>query len=278
MSKRNAKTAATVAKLLDTPTGSAVAVVPATGSAVAVSPAAKPSLLGGDEAAVAQFWALAKAKPALPFMEDAFDLADKGKTLVALGNRIGTADTTFLATLLDQLMMAAGGSNIAVAEKGLNSALAVMMAFEPRTPAEGLLAAQMAATHNATLDMARRLADAKDPAWVEAASGMFNKLARTFCLQLETLKKLRSNGVQVVQHQHIAVADGGQAVVAGQLRVGGGDATKIGGQPHETLGCDAVGPALLGNLEADAQALPAGGGAGLERLQGSRSARRRAKG
>lgn len=51
-----------------------------------------------------------------------------------------------------------------------------------------------------------------------AATGLpqaesLNKLARTFNLQLEALKRLRSGGEQKVRVKHVHVHEGGQAIV-----------------------------------------------------------------
>ncbi|QYO75075.1 hypothetical protein [Devosia salina] len=49
-----------------------------------------------------------------------------------------------------------------------------------------------------------------------------NKLARTFTTQMETLKKFRSKNEQrvVVEHQHVHVYPGGQAVVGTVTQTG----------------------------------------------------------
>ena len=40
-----------------------------------------------------------------------------------------------------------------------------------------------------------------------------NKLARTFAMQVEPLKRYRTGGEQKVTVQHVSVGDGGQAIV-----------------------------------------------------------------
>jgi hypothetical protein len=83
-----------------------------------------------------------------------------------------------------------------------------------------MLAAQMAAVHMAALRMARQLAAAEMIPQQDAAERAFNKLARTFAAQMDTLKRYRSKGEQKVTVQHVTVNDGGQAVV-GDVRAGG---------------------------------------------------------
>ena len=41
----------------------------------------------------------------------------------------------------------------------------------------------------------------------------FNKLARTFAMQMEALKRYRTGAEQKVTLQHVSVAEGGQAIV-----------------------------------------------------------------
>ena len=48
-----------------------------------------------------------------------------------------------------------------------------------------------------------------------------NKLARTFAVQMETLKRYRTGGEQRVTVQHVNVAEGGQAIV-GNVNAAGG--------------------------------------------------------
>src|SRR3984957_10257646 len=47
----------------------------------------------------------------------------------------------------------------------------------------------------------------------DSASNAFNKLARTFAMQLEALKRYRTGGEQKVTVQHVTVGEGGQAIV-----------------------------------------------------------------
>jgi hypothetical protein len=83
-----------------------------------------------------------------------------------------------------------------------------------------MLAAQMAAAHNATMTAARRLAKAENIPQADSASNMLNKCARNYVAQVEAVKRYRSAGEQVVkvQHQHVNVHDGGQAIVGSTLQ------------------------------------------------------------
>jgi hypothetical protein len=63
----------------------------------------------------------------------------------------------FLDGLLKQLC-SVGSKVRTIDENGLNFMLAIVQGIEPRGQVETMLAAQMAAVHNATMTFARRLA------------------------------------------------------------------------------------------------------------------------
>jgi hypothetical protein len=133
-----------------------------------------------------------------------FDHPDQlvGRALVM--DALASADEDFLNGIMYQLANAsAQGQNID--ERGLNFMLSVIKGIEPRDQLEAMLAAQMAAVHVATMTFARDLA----PVHISA----FNKLTRTFAMQMEALKRYRSGAEQKVTLQHVSVAEGGQAIV-----------------------------------------------------------------
>jgi len=76
-----------------------------------------------------------------------------------------------------------------------------------------MLAAQMAAIHIATMTFAWRLAHVVNIPQQDSAERALNKLARTFAMQMETLKRYRTGGEQKVSVQHVSVNEGGQAIV-----------------------------------------------------------------
>ena len=90
-----------------------------------------------------------------------------------------------------------------------------------------MLAAQMAAVHNATMASARQLKVAETPLQQDSAERTFNKLARTFVAQMEALKRYRTGGEQNVTVKHVTVNDGGQAIV-GNVTPGGRGVRKNG--------------------------------------------------
>jgi hypothetical protein len=70
---------------------------------------------------------------------------------------IASTDGDFLHGLTKQLVNA-GSHRPKADEHGINFMLAVVKGIEPRDEIEAMLAAQMAAVHNATMTFARRLA------------------------------------------------------------------------------------------------------------------------
>lgn len=96
----------------------------------------------------------------------------------------------------------------------LLSGLSMLKAIGPRDELETLLAMQMMSVHNAVMTFSRRLANAQALPQQDSAERTLNKLTRTFCAQMETLKKYRGGEQKItVQHQHVTVNDGGQAIV-----------------------------------------------------------------
>jgi hypothetical protein len=98
-------------------------------------------------------------------------------------------------------------------EQALNFMLAAVKGIEPRDQVEAMLAAQMAAVHQAMMTFARRLAHVEIIQQQDSAERAFNKLSRTFATQMEALKRYRTGGEQKVTVQHVSVSEGGQAIV-----------------------------------------------------------------
>ncbi len=123
-----------------------------------------------------------------------------------------TADVDFVNGLLGQLVNA-GSKGRQIYEGGLNFMLSIIKGIKPKDQLEAMLAAQMAAIHVATLTFARRLAHVENIAQQDSAERALNKLARTYAMQMEALKRYRTGGEQKVTVQHVSVSEGGQAIV-----------------------------------------------------------------
>lgn len=131
----------------------------------------------------------------------------------------GSQSSDFLVKLIDQIGNAASQGK-ELDELALNAMLDVVKGIEPRDQIEAMLAAQMAATHNAVMTFARRLNHVENINQQDSAERAFNKLARTYVAQVEALKRYRSAGVQTVRVEHVTVNEGGQAIV-GNVTTGG---------------------------------------------------------
>ncbi|MCV2867565.1 hypothetical protein OEW28_02860 [Defluviimonas sp. WL0002] len=105
-------------------------------------------------------------------------------------------------------------------EEATNFALGFVDSMQPRDAAEMLILAQMAATHQAVMMFARRLNHVETITQQDAAERAYNKLLRSYAAQMDTLKRYRSKGQQVVRVERVTVENGGQAVV-GNVQHGG---------------------------------------------------------
>jgi hypothetical protein len=141
----------------------------------------------------------------------AIDHVEPGLAWTVLTQALGATDPNFAPVLASQLANAVGKDLSPT--QGLNFMLAVVKSVEPRNELESLLATQMAAVHTATMLMACRLASSTRLKQQESAERALNKLARTFAMQLETLKRYRTGGEQKVTVEHVHVHPGGQAIV-----------------------------------------------------------------
>ena len=96
-----------------------------------------------------------------------------------------------------------------------------------------LIAAQLVACHNASMECYRRAMigeqtfEGKRENLCQA-----NKLSRTYATLLESLNRHRGKGAQKVTVEHVHVHEGGQAIVGNVEAPGDGLAVKSGDQPH----------------------------------------------
>lgn len=135
--------------------------------------------------------------------------------------RLGTAtrNEALAGGLLNQIAVL-GSHGRRTDETASNFALGFVDSMEPRDAAEALLLTQMAATHQATMMLARRLNHVETIPQQDAAERALNKLARTYAAQMETLKRYRNKGQQTVRVERVTVQSGAQAVV-GNVHHGG---------------------------------------------------------
>ena len=152
---------------------------------------------------------------------------DEEVGLVQLVKSLGITERGFADPFLSQLLNV-GTQGQKPDSAGLNFMVSVIQGIQPKDQLEAMLGAQMAAVHMATMTFARRLAHVSNLAQQDSAERAFNKLAWTFTTQMEALKRYRSTGEQkmTVEHQHVTVNEGGQAIV-GNVTTGEG-ATETG--------------------------------------------------
>jgi integrase len=99
---------------------------------------------------------------------------------------------------------------------------------------EGMLAAQLVACHNASMECYRRamIGEQTFEGHRESLS-QANKLGRTFSVLLDALNHHRGKGQQKVTVEHVHVHEGGQAIVGNVGTPGGGDRAKSEDQPMQ---------------------------------------------
>jgi hypothetical protein len=83
-------------------------------------------------------------------------------------------------------------------ESGINFLLSGVKGAKPKDQFEAMLSAQMAAIHRATITFAWRLAQVETIPQQDSAERALNKLARTYAMQMEALKRCRTGGEQKV--------------------------------------------------------------------------------
>jgi hypothetical protein len=139
--------------------------------------------------------------------------------LLRLMAAMGTSDSDFLNAFLGQIGNSVSRVN-EITEDSMRFALGVIIGVEPKDEIEAMLAAQMAAVHVCALESSRRYLWAGTLTGKDSAERALTKLTRTFATQMETLKRYRSKGQQVVRVERVTVHEGGKAIV-GPVQHGG---------------------------------------------------------
>lgn len=118
-------------------------------------------------------------------------------------------------------------------DRQVAAGLAALVGIAPKDELEGMMAAQLLASHNAAMECYRRaMIDGQSFEARRENLNQANKLSRTFATLLEALNRHRGKGQQKVTVEHVHVHAGGQAVVGTIERPGGGDQSKSEEQPH----------------------------------------------
>jgi hypothetical protein len=111
--------------------------------------------------------------------------------------------------------------------------ISALMAISPQDEIEGMIATQLIASHNASMECFRRAMIGEQTFEGRRENlNQANKLSRTYSALLEALNRHRGKGQQKVTVEHIHVHQGGQAIVGNVESPGGGFQSKSKEQPH----------------------------------------------
>ena len=77
--------------------------------------------------------------------------------------------------------------------------MSIINGLNPQDETEAMLATQMAAVHVATMTLARRLSCVENLEQQDSAERAFHKLARSFAMQMQSLRHYRTGGQQQVR-------------------------------------------------------------------------------
>jgi hypothetical protein len=139
---------------------------------------------------------------------------DHPEWLDRLKAALGTASTEFVSASLFQLQAAARLPNSGLSETAVNAALAMIEGEKPKGETECAIVIQMACVHSATMAVLGRLGGGHGgDRHVLAAATAVSRLSRTFAILVETLRRLRNGGSQVIRIERVDVREGGQAVI-----------------------------------------------------------------
>jgi hypothetical protein len=131
-----------------------------------------------------------------------------------LKDALGTCSSDFVEASLFQLVRAARLPGSGTSEVAVNAALAFIEGAEPRDEVEAALVIQMACTHSAVMSVFSRFGgDYVGERTMTAATNALARLLKAYAMQVETLRRLRNGGSQLVRVEHVHVNEGGQAIV-----------------------------------------------------------------
>jgi hypothetical protein len=152
------------------------------------------------------------------------------QVLEALEKDLSGYDPAFAEEILRQLVEVMDRIDINDALK-LSFARSILRAVKSGDPMEMLLVTEMITVHDAKMNIARCLKNSKTLDEIDSYGNIFNKLARTFATQMDTLQRWRSGTEQKVTVQNVSVSDGGQAIVGNVTQNGGSGRTDIAKPP-----------------------------------------------
>src|ERR1700730_9879682 len=127
---------------------------------------------------------------------------------------LGTTSSNFVNATLVQIQNASRMPSGGISETSVNAVLAFIEAAEPKNEIEAALAIQMACTHAVAMAILSRAGGAyggdRHVALMASAGA---RLLNAFTAQIETMRRLRNGGTQIIRIERVEVSDGGQAVI-----------------------------------------------------------------
>ena len=148
----------------------------------------------------------------------------------------GSSDKDFTETLLAQVYASLWVEHSDAARRGsqIRASLVALGGIEPRDELEGMLSAQLIATHSAAMEAYRRAMIGDQT--LEGRRENLNqasKLSRNFAALMDVLDRRRGKGQQRITVEHVNVHAGGQAIV-GNVTPKDGSSRKSEEQPGAT--------------------------------------------
>ena len=126
---------------------------------------------------------------------------------------LGTKNPEFVDGLVAQLLGVSARDGGKFHARELSFALAVIKGSKPPDELEAMHIAQMAAVHEAMMRVAGEVARAENQLERESAMRALTQLARTYCAQLDALKRYRTK-VENISVQNVAVAQAGGSAIS----------------------------------------------------------------
>jgi hypothetical protein len=127
---------------------------------------------------------------------------------------MGTVSSDFVNATLLQLQAAARLPNSGISEIAVNSALCFIENAKPRDEIECALVIQMACMHSVAMAVAGRISGGHgSDRHIAMMASAVARLTRTYAFQVETLRRLRNGGTQLIRIERVSVSDGSQAII-----------------------------------------------------------------
>jgi len=130
-----------------------------------------------------------------------------------LKNAFGTTSSAFVNASLQQLIAAARLPGSGISETAVNASLAFIEGCKPQGEVECALVMQMACTHSAAMSVLGTFAGREHERNGPLKAATAGRLLRAYATQVETLRRWKNGGSQVVRVEHVHVNEGGQALI-----------------------------------------------------------------